>query len=211
MKGFLCLLLATSGCTLYFGGASADGDTSPPSLSADAGPPTNTTPRRIFVPSSTFKGGGLGGHVGADWKCQQHADAALLGGVYKAWLSSTTKSPLTFMPHETVPYTLVDGTLVANDWDDLVDGEIHHAINLDETGAHHTAPPSCMLGVAAWTNTWVDGRTMTGPGHDYSCGGWMNLSGYGALGNVEQWGTDWTDDGCYIPCTSQAALYCVEQ
>ena len=39
-------------------------------------------------------------------------------------------------------YKLVDGELIAKEWKDLIDGELHHSIYLDENAQKALDPPS---------------------------------------------------------------------
>src|SRR5262249_27131858 len=99
--------------------------------------PTLPPPRRVFVTSLTYTGN-LGGLAGADALCQARADAAALGGTYKAWLADDSGSPATRFTHSTGEYVLVDGTVVAGNWADLTDGSTGHAI--DKTEGNGTPP-----------------------------------------------------------------------
>ena len=75
--------------------------------------------------------GNLGGLAGADAICQARAEAAgslAAPGTYLAWLSDAgggvdpPVSPSTRFIQASVPYRLVNGTIVAASWSDLVDG-----------------------------------------------------------------------------------------
>lgn len=78
---------------------------------------------RVFVTSEAYNGN-LGGVTGADAKCQALADAANLGGTYRAWLSASGQAANSRLIHSIHPYGLVDGTLIANDWDHLVSQDL---------------------------------------------------------------------------------------
>lgn len=179
-----------------------------------------TRKRLVFTTSAVYQGGKLGGLDGADAICQNHAKSAQLTGTYRAWLSDATGSPLTRMIRGTGDYTLVDGTLVAHGWDDLVDGQLMHAIDLDETGAFPlgTGGFKCMGGgITAWTGTDFDGaRLVESVGiADESCGNWSAFKAgdrdtYGLIGDTTKSATQWTRS-CSIPCTYSSALYCIEQ
>ena len=58
---------------------------------------------------------------GADAKCNELASAAFLPGIYKAGTASSDPPAARFF-RSSGPYLLVDGTIIANDWDDLSDG-----------------------------------------------------------------------------------------
>src|SRR5207302_548222 len=85
----------------------------------DAGSCAAGACRRVFVTSATTNGG-FGGLDMGDLFCQSLADAGGLGGAFKAWLSDRATDAAARLSHATVPYRLVDGTLVANDWNDLI-------------------------------------------------------------------------------------------
>jgi hypothetical protein len=62
---------------------------------------------RVFVTSTIYMGY-LGGLDGADAKCQSVANAAQLGGTFKAWLRDDTTAARDRLNHATGPYVLVD-------------------------------------------------------------------------------------------------------
>jgi hypothetical protein len=187
------------GCALYFGDP-------PPAPAVPVPDDPDPSSKLVFVTSETYQGN-LGGLAGADELCNQHASSAGLGGTYRAWLSTGSSSPSTRMTHAAVPYTLVDGTMIASGWEDLVDGEILRSIDVQEDGLVYDKPPSCMAALAVWSATDVTGHSIG----DETCGGWTSLEGNGWLGNVRQVGREWTDYGCGALCTQRAGLYCVEQ
>ena len=100
--------------------------------------------KTIFITSQTFNGN-LGGLEGADAKCQELADAADLDGTFKAWLSDSETDARDRLTHATVPYRLVDGTTVADDFTDLTDGSLDAPINRTENGT--------AVGDRPWTGT----------------------------------------------------------
>ena len=92
--------------------------------------------KTVFITSAKFKGN-LGGLAGADDKCQAEADdpaSIVPSGTYLAWLSDGTDSPDTRFTKSAHPYILLDGTKIAENYTDLTDGTILHAINIDSTG-----------------------------------------------------------------------------
>jgi hypothetical protein len=118
-------------------------------------------------------------------------------------LSDRATDAATRLSHATVPYRLVDGTLVANDWNDLIDGTLAHAIDLHETGARATpATPD------VWTGTTRTGRTTSS-----DCSGWGSASAQlaGGVGLLTSTSTTWTaisSDSCD---RGDVHLYCLEQ
>ncbi|MBK6698138.1 MAG: hypothetical protein IPG50_39025 [Myxococcales bacterium] len=96
----------------------------------------NVCKKRVFVTSATYTGL-LGGTAGADAKCQGLADAAHIGGRFKAWVTS----PATRFLHSRGPYVRVDDVVVANSWADLADGVLAAPISRTETGAAPSPSP----------------------------------------------------------------------
>lgn len=164
--------------------------------------------RLIFTTSAQYQGGKLGGLAGADAICQTHARPHFTG-VFQAWLSDSTGSPSTRMIHGTGDYVLVDDTVVAHGWNDLVDGQLEHAVNLDETGAVHSAGETahCAEGISAWTGTDFDGKVDQ---FDSSCGHWDDSNSHGLIGDTIATSPLWTGS-CSVVCTESLFLYCVEQ
>src|SRR5690606_18172610 len=84
---------------------------------------------RLVFATSTLHTGSIGGVNGADNICNQRAQAAGLPGTYMAWVSTVSGgSPSTRFVKSTVPYFMVTGTKVADNWTDLTDGSLDNAI-----------------------------------------------------------------------------------
>jgi len=165
------------------------------------GKPRNT----VFVTSESYRGN-LGGVAGADEKCQAHANKAGLGGIYKAWISDSTLSPSNRFFQSILPYFLVDGTKIANNWVDLSDGSISSQINIDENGL-------VLSNGLVWTNTLPNGRPKGSSPSD-NCDGWtsgdIGAGKIGAYGSVARQDSKWSDldrGWCYGP----SRLYCFQQ
>ena len=159
--------------------------------------------KRVFV-SSTAYSANLGGLAGADEKCQALADAASLGGNYKAWLSDNASSPSTTFVQATVPYILVDGTPIADDWADLTDGELANLLNKTEWGG---SPPRELA--AVWTDTTGAGGAVSG---SLDCSGWT--SDASAMATVGLWTipVGWSLFTSFFDCDEGAfPIYCFEQ
>ncbi|MGB5809511.1 MAG: hypothetical protein WBG86_03215, partial [Polyangiales bacterium] len=141
----------------------------------------------------------LGGVDGADAICAAQATAAGLEGEFAAWLSTLSSSVSDRLAQSTDPYVRVDGTLIANDWDDLVDGSIMAPINLDADGNPR--------GGDTWTGTLADGTPYLGE----DCEGFTSdAGGVGQCGSSATTGPAWTEN-ITPACASQLRLYCVQQ
>ncbi len=165
---------------------------------------TRAEPMKVFVSSTTHQGD-LGGLAGADSTCQGLAGAAGLSGTYRAWLSDNSGSPLTRFTQSPVPYVLVNGTQVAYDWSDLVDGtNLDANIDLDENGMAQS--------VYVWTATSQTGG-LKNP--NYTCAEWTtNLNDQrAAIGRIDGCCSpnDWTDATGGSFCNNLHRLYCFEQ
>lgn len=182
----------------------------PPDAIADGASIDVPSTRRVVFASSELYTGNLGGLAGADAACQQLATAVALGGTFKAWLSDGTSFARDRTTHSDLPYTLVDGTIVAQGWAGLTSGTLLHAINRTEAG---TLPPTGTYSCApfVWTSAWADGTHVLN-----DCAGWTSSSA-----SVDGDGGDWTKaDGTWSywgctdtqrGCSGTAALYCIQQ
>lgn len=162
---------------------------------------------RVFV-TSTFYNANLGGLSGADAKCQERANTAGLGGIWKAWLSDGTVSASSRLVHSSDPYVRLDGVVIADNWDDLTDGNLDNPIRVDEKG---NLLSSSIFYAKVWTNTKPDGL-ISSSSH---CNNWTSGSastGNGLSGIFMYTDGQWTRDGS-MPCsvTNTNRLYCFEQ
>jgi hypothetical protein len=154
--------------------------------------------RRVFVTSQSFKGAEIGGRSGGDDKCNAAATAAALGGNWVAWLSDSTTDARDLVAN--VEYQRIDGSLLASNLTDLLDGTIATPISLDENG---NAQP----GKEVWTGT-----SATGVRAAYTCNDWTSSS----PGNRAQHGKSdradakWTEE-TRTNCNASARIYCFEQ
>jgi len=189
----------------------------PPTSLPDAAPDTPpdmlvVQGKRVFVTSTPYQGGLLGGLAGADAKCGEAATAGGLTGTYSAWLSTSAMPARDRLAHAMEPYVLVDGSAqVAAGWDALVSGTLEHAIDRDEHGNAVSSPIKCtVVGglVAVWTGTEYDGTYSTVVNN---CDGWASTTGNATIGNVVAKTSKWTSNSCVLACTDTAPLYCIEQ
>jgi hypothetical protein len=162
--------------------------------------------RVVFASSVEYRGDELDGLYGADQRCRMLAALAGLPnfGTYRAWLSDSTTSAADRFVHSRGRYVLVDGTVVADDWDGLVSGSLQHAINVTE----HSEVSD---GNAVWTGTLANGQRALGTTF---CTDWNESDqifdfGGNGLRQVAEDGTwSYFGDG---GCNSVSVLYCFEQ
>jgi len=178
--------------------------------------------RRAFISSGQWTAN-LGGYSGADSLCQSAATAAGLGGTWMAWLSTSTSTPKMRFTHSTVPWQLLDGTVIANDWSDLTSGALEHNIDRDEHDklvAWSEGNGVTMTFGIAWTSTDTDGTSMLTHGSISDCSGFSDGSSTtasAAVGYISYSGTYqgfmWTDAQLTSgwSCNSVLSLLCFEQ
>jgi len=164
---------------------------------------------RAFVTSGLAQGN-LGGLAGADMICQQHANAANLGGTWQAWLSSaTTSAKDRFKTQSAGPYVRLDGKRIADSFTVLIGNGVAVPIALNEKGMPGTnASASCnAVSQLAWSATTVGG-VYDGSG---DCGAWtLNGVAPTGVGDFNATGPGWTEY-CSATCAAFAPLYCFEQ
>ena len=184
----------------------------------------------VFATSSIYTGdlaihnpnpaGFEDGLAGADAECNARATEAGLPGVYRAWLSAGSLNPNTGPRAFTrkgpyvLPQDAVTGEtfVVANNWADIIDGNLDHAIDRDEAGNQVSG--------RAWTGTDPNGNpsTITAGGQPNSfC---PNLTGdlwadpqenqLAVYGDVSRADGAWTQNSLSA-CSVTRRLYCFEQ
>jgi cysteine-rich repeat protein len=159
----------------------------------------------VFVTAAEYTGE-LGGPVGADARCADEAAQHGLPGQYRAWLSAGDLSPVKQFVAEG-PWMLPDRTtLVADDLDTLLDGDLLAPINMTAAGDPLDSENSCNTS-PVWTGTEVGGE----PSLD-DCDGFTTSIGFmeGLVGNFQTTDLSWTED-CSQPCDQTARLYCFQQ
>lgn len=174
-------------------------------------------PKKIFV-TSTLYSGDLGGLAGADAKCQARALAGGLDGKYAAWLSDSTNSAAARLSHATVPYVLVDGTVVAKNWTELTGGNLRAPIRLTELvdWPPIVPHPEWCSSTIVWTNTRDDGSL---PEKNHSCNNWTDGTStardlkktgvWGRANDESRWSMGCETDR--VGCDAKLPLYCIEQ
>ena len=155
---------------------------------------------RIVFASSGSYNGNLGGLIGADALCNALAAAATtpLTGTFKAWLSDSVSSPSTSFT-QTAMFVLVNGTAIANNWADLIDGSLLSPINRDESGNF------VLSSLGSWTGTNTNGTASAA-----RCNNWtepLALTGSGGLFVAD---SRWTAAGS-SKCGTLRHIYCFQQ
>jgi len=190
------------------GGEGGSGGSAGNGGSGGTGGEAGVSERRIFV-TETAQNADFGGLAGADALCASEAAAAGLEGIFKAWLSTTSSPVADRVTRSTVPYVLVDGTLVADDWDDLTDGDIAARINLDANRQ--------LRGGDVWTGTLPNGLPyMNDAALDagvptIDCEGFESaFEGVGLCGTTASTAANWTANDTPA-CSTTLRLFCIEQ
>ncbi|MFN7938786.1 MAG: DNRLRE domain-containing protein [Bryobacteraceae bacterium] len=156
-------------------------------------------PKTVFVTGGTYTGN-IGGLAKADQICRLEAEANGLTGTYKAWLS-TAQNPVSqrFTP-TAGQYKLVTGTVIANGFADLTDGQLLAPVNRAANGQLVTTD-------YVWTGT-----TTSGSAEGKDCSGWTTASTAisGTAGLNPESGIQWTMS-VWLNCSLSLRLYCFEQ
>lgn len=185
----------TTGSTSGTGSTGQGGSTTGSATAGTTGPDRT---RRVFATSGSYTGD-LGGTQGADQLCQNHATGAGLGGTWRAWLSVPGDPAGDRLDLSGGPFTLIDGTVIADDSQDLLDGSLDAALRRDEYGVS--------VGYEIWTGTLADGSVAP-----FHCDGFTVGDGgdNGRCGDPSSNDASWTDN--ITPgCGTRLGLYCFEQ
>lgn len=158
--------------------------------------------RRVFITAQAFAAN-FGSAFAADDVCQSVASAAGLGGTFMAWLSDSNTTPSQRFDHSSVPYALLDGTVIADDWNDLVDGQLYSAIDTTES-VQPVDPDTTTVATATASN----GTLNVFNGH---CNNWTSASSmYSTTVGNEENVFSWSESGA-VGCNTPVKLYCFEQ
>jgi hypothetical protein len=173
----------------------------------DDAPPPPAGYVKVFVTSLAYDGNFVGaggafptGLDGADAACTDAANSAGQSGSWTAWLSDNTSDAADRIFDGGVPYQRIDGTIVASNKADLLDGSLLAPIDIDESGN------SLNAALEVWTATAADG---TNPGLG-SCLEWSTNvnTERGRIGTADAIDASWTDLGGGNPCDFFNRLYC---
>jgi cysteine-rich repeat protein len=157
----------------------------------------------VFVTSEVYQGFALGGLYGADQRCRNLANKAglLRPLAFKAWLSTATMSAADRMVHSRGRYVLVNGLVVAQNWDALTFGPLENPIAVDELSQSRDD--------GVWTGTLPSGQPALGSEFcaDWDESGAFQFAGAGLSMSTDDTWSFLEPDGCM----SELRLYCIEQ
>jgi len=218
MKVFLGLMMgcALGGCgttktqsgVTGSGGSSTGVTTAATGTGASTGASSSTGlpagAKRIFITHATFTGtlANGGGLSGADKTCAAAAQAASLGGAWRAWASTTTVNAIDRIV-DVGPWFDLQGTKIFANKDGLKTSPLA-GLWLDEHGA----------GLASddiWTGTNYGGVFSNIP-TEMACSDWTSasMSDGARIGQVGMGAAAWTAFAA-TSCDQQAHLICLEQ
>lgn len=141
--------------------------------------------------------GNMGGRTGADARCEINTPDSYSN--YHALISVASDDTLQNMPlnYEIPtdrPIVFGNGTVLAMNWQDLIDGTLPQS------------PSSTGLSSSrVWTGCWADGTKVPDV---YLCGGWTSTGGNGAFGESFQQ-DKWIGTGGGVPCGTSYPIYCI--
>jgi len=119
---------------------------------------------------------------------------------YRAWLSDSNTAAADRLVHSKGRYILVNGLVVAQDWEALISGTLENAINVTET--------SEVAGGGAWTGSLPNGQPAFGSSFREDWDGEDDLQ-LGGSGVCSQTDAFWSFFEQLI-CGSTLSLYCFE-
>lgn len=163
--------------------------------------------RRVFITSESYQGAQFMGLAGADQRCRSlAAQAGLMNAPkFKAWLSDSQTSAKERLHHARGRYELINGLLVADNWDALVAGNLVNPINVTEKSETSE--------VGVFTGTTPDGSIAVGSNHcaDWTSQKFEDEAFWGASGEISSGWTLYDSPVNPGDCGGGYALYCFEQ
>jgi len=157
----------------------------------------------MFITSEVYQGFAIGGLYGADQRCRSLAAKAGLPRflTFKAWLSTPAMSAADRLQHSRGRYVLVNGLVVAQNWDALTSGTLENPIMADEK--------SMTQNNLAWTGTLASGEQSLGAKFcaDWEESGVFESGGIGLSASTDSTWSFFENSGC----VAEVHLYCIEQ
>jgi len=164
--------------------------------------------KRVFISSEMYHGA-FGGLAGADGRCQSLADAAGIGGTWRAWLSTNTVDAKDRIA-DALYYNQgpSERSIIAFSKGDLIDGSIRNLIKYNENGNFTNG--------RVWTGTNSNGEARQFGSTYYNCNHWTSASSslVGRIGTNLQRDGGWTSSSnlqCHWDYNTRAHLYCFEE
>lgn len=163
---------------------------------------TCTTVKRIFATKTGYNGS-LGGLTGADQKCMTAAQAALVSGTWKAWLSDGSTDAISRIADVGPWYRLSpskEKVKLFNNKTNLTTLPFDD-VGINEDGAYFSA--------AVWTGTVVGGTRST-----VHCSNWTSAlsTATGQDGDNNSSDANWTQAALFgNECNLTKSIYCIEQ
>ncbi len=166
-------------------------------------------PMVAFISPNRYDGD-FGGTAGGNALCQTIAyDVGSIipaGKTFKAWLGSATDPIPSKFFQSPGKYVTMRGTIVADNWADLTNGNIDVALNItpaaDNLGGQ--------FGTDATRRVWTGAQTSGGV-DTYNCNDWISTGSSGTYGI--QWSdvAPWTDRNAGgQSCSQQYKIYCLQ-
>ena len=126
--------------------------------------------KKIFI-TDTLKQGNIGttadALTSADGICQTEANIAGLPGTYKAYISTSSINAKDRLTHSNDKYVLVDGSVIAINWDNLVSSKLLALLNKKADGTN----------VAGFLDAYWTGSTFGGIAYNgFTCNDWTDAS-----------------------------------
>lgn len=152
--------------------------------------------------------GNFGGLSAADSKCSTAAATSSFGlsSSWKAILSDSTTNAVDRLPWSWGTLKTVSGTTVVDGgYNDLWDGTLDSAINVDANGIVVTG--------SVWTGTSIEGIKYNAAGStdsQYYNTNWSALSGSAIYGTIGSTSAQWINTGTSAAGTTGFYLYCME-
>lgn len=158
-------------------------------------------PKRVFITKTAYTGA-LGGLTGGDQKCNLAAQAANLGGTWRAWLSDSSSNAIDRIQGNGPWYTLGSADtkkVVFNNRANLATSSVA-AIRYDENNGY-------VSGEYAWTGTSAGGTASGLDCNNWTSNDYLYSGTYGLSSDTTGSWTDTNDSYC----DSSRHLYCFEQ
>ncbi|MEZ4454635.1 MAG: hypothetical protein R3B09_34605 [Nannocystaceae bacterium] len=154
-----------------------------------------TREQAFFISKDRYTGD-LGGPAGADALCSEAAKWSIKlpwpehnNTIFRAWIADPECPIDRRLPHADRPYVRLDGQVIAEGWDDLVDGLDAGAAQMNEYGIVVEE----VFNLRVWTALDGDGSMLTNAAAK-SCNFWT-LAGdsfFGAVGKADLGGYGWS-------------------